>query len=103
MHLAPAAGDRCGERHSHDLLVYRVRRNRDSIEAHLAIVFGRPGRHAVHRGPHRPVRQEIRPHRPPLPRRPDRAGRHALTVEDPPPPGLRNALAHIKQQERGMH
>jgi hypothetical protein len=32
-----------------------------------------------------------------------RAGRHALTAEDPPPPGLRNALAHIEQQERGMH
>jgi hypothetical protein len=32
-----------------------------------------------------------------------RADRHALTAEDPPPPGLRNALAHIKQQERGTH
>jgi hypothetical protein len=25
-----------------------------------------------------------------------RAGRHALTAEDPPPPGLHDALAHIK-------
>ena len=32
-----------------------------------------------------------------------RASGHALTAEDPPPPGLRNALAHIKQQERGTH
>ena len=103
MHLAPGAGDRCGEHHSHDLLVYRVRRNRDSIEAHLAIVFARPGRHAVHRGPHRPVRQEIRPHARRYRAVQIYAGRHALTAEDPPPPGLRNALAHIKQQERGMH
>jgi hypothetical protein len=32
-----------------------------------------------------------------------RASRHAVAAEDPPPPGLRNALAHIEQQERGMH
>ena len=29
----------------------------------------RPGRHPVHRGPHRLVHQEVRPHRPPLPHR----------------------------------
>jgi hypothetical protein len=27
-----------------------------------------------------------------------RAGRHAFTAEDPPLPGLGNALAHIEQQ-----
>ena len=31
----------------------------------------RPGRHPLHRAPHRLVHQEIRPHRPPLPHRPD--------------------------------
>ena len=96
MHLAPGAGDRCGKRHSPDLLVYRVRHKRDSIEAHLTIVFaaltvtrfieGRTGWSiqkfvCTARG-YRTVQI--------------RAGRHALTAEDPPPPGLRNALVHIK-------
>jgi hypothetical protein len=95
MHLALGAGDRCGERHSPDLLVYRVRRNRDSIEAHLAIVFARPGRHAVHRGPHRPVRQEIRPHRPPLPRR--------LDPRRPPRPHRRRPAATRPPQRPRPH
>jgi hypothetical protein len=103
MHLAPGAGDRCGERHSPDLLVYRVRRNRDSIEAHLAIVFARLAVTRFTEGRiGRSVKKFAR-----IARRyravQIRADRHALTAEDPPPPGLRNALAHIKQQERGTH
>ena len=54
----------------------------------------RLGHYAVHRGPHRLVHQEIRPHSPPLPHR--RAGQHTLTAEDPFPPDLRDALARIK-------
>ena len=56
----------------------------------------RPRRHPVHRGPHRLVHQEVRPHRPPLPHRQIRAGQHILTAEDPLPPDLRDALALIK-------
>lgn len=103
MHLAPGAGDRCGERHSPDLLVYRVRRNRDSSRptwpscspalAVTRFTEGRTGRSVKKfaRTARRYRAVQIR------------AGRHALTAEDPPPPGLRNALAHIEQQERGMH
>ena len=92
MHLAPGAGDRLwGERHSPDLLVYQVR-DRDTIEAHLAIVFARPGRHAVHRGLHRPVRQEIRP---PLPRR--------LDPRRPPRPHRRRPAATRPPQRPRPH
>ena len=56
----------------HDLRARPVyHRKRDSIEAHLTDRLRRPGRHPVHRDPHRLVHQEVRPHRPPLPHRPD--------------------------------
>jgi hypothetical protein len=80
-----------------------VRRKRDSTGAHLTIVLaalavtrftgGRPAwsTRKFARTARRCRTVQIR------------AGRHALTAEDPLPPGLRDALAHIKQQKRGAH
>ena len=46
-------------------------RKRDSIEAHLTIVFAALAVTRFIEGPHRLVHQEIRPNRPPLPHHPD--------------------------------
>ncbi|GAB93755.1 putative transposase [Gordonia rhizosphera NBRC 16068] len=52
----------------HDLAARPIyHRTRESIEAHLTIVFAALGRHADHRGPLGLVDQKVRHHRPPLP------------------------------------
>ena len=56
----------------HDLRARPIyHHKRESIEAHLTIVFAALAVGRLHRGPHRLVDQEVRPHRPPLPHRPD--------------------------------
>ncbi len=56
----------------HDLQARPIyHRKRESIDAHLIDRLRRPGRDPADRGTHRLVDQEVRPHHPPLPHRPD--------------------------------
>ena len=80
----------------HDLQARPVyHRTRDSIDAHLTIVFAALAVSALDRAPNRLDHQEIRPHRSPLPHRQIQAGNQTLTAADPPPADLAEVLAKI--------
>ena len=75
---------------------FTERRKRDSTGAHLTIVSAAPAVTRFTEGrtgwcTRKFARTARRYHTGQI-----RAGRHALTAEDPLPPGLRDALAHIK-------
>ena len=70
----------------HDLQARPIyHRKRDSIEAHLTIVFAALAVTRLIEAPHRLVHQEVRPHRPPLPHHPDPA-----PASTPSPPKTRS-------------
>ena len=78
----------------HDLRARPIyHHKRESIEAHLTIVFAALAVTRWIENQHRLVDQEVRPHRPPLPHHAIRAGDQLLTAEDPLPADLRDALA----------
>ena len=80
----------------HDLQARPIyHHKRESIEAHLSIVFAALASQPLDRTPNRLEHQEIRAHRPPLPHRDIRAGNHTLTAADPLPDDLHDVLATI--------
>ena len=83
----------------HDLQARPIyHHKRESIEAHLTIVFAALAVTRVDRGADRLVHQEIRQDRPPLPHHRD-PGRRArsITAADPLPDDLRHALDAINR------
>ena len=76
----------------HDLQARPIyHHTRDSIEAHLSIVFAAMAVSHWIETPNRLEHQEIRPHRTPLPHRQIKAGRQILTAADPLPDDLRRS------------
>jgi hypothetical protein len=87
----------------HDLQARPIyHHQRDSIEAHLTVVFARPRGQPLDRSPDGLVDQEVRPHRPPLPDHRDPGRRPHHHRSRPLPDDLRNALDRIHHSS-GAH
>ena len=83
----------------HDLAARPIyHHKRESIDAHLTIVFAALAIARLDRGPHRLVDQQLRAHRPPLPHR-QHPRRPTPSPPTTPPDDLRDALNSISNAD----